>query len=481
MQADRTSVEYQQWKQDVRQRDGNACRRCGFDTNLEVHHIKRWEKYPEFRTELDNGLTLCGNCHTLITGREETTDLLKFIEETPYSRAEQIVERLIAMMAEQLKALNDKFIELTLRQAEVPQESDDFTEPKHFQAEMLELDAEEKLREAKRLRREADEAVEKRRRENERKRQQETLKKCQRKAEEKRRRIAEEKRIATKQPINTFSHGTEVSAVAYSPNGDIIALGARDGTVKLWSIQNQREIVIFKRHKRQVSSVVFLSNGNTIASGAYDGTVKLWSIQNQHEIATFDVNLWQTEYDYLLRRELIGKQQEIAASEGHEAWVSSVAYSPNGDTIASGLRDGTVKLWSIQNREPIATFEGHKKEVASVVYSPNGDMIASRSWDGTVNLWSIQKLQKIATFEEFDPLVLSVAFSSNGDTIASGLQDGTVKLWSIQNREIITTFERHERAVLSVAFSSSGDTVASGSRDGTVKLWNTSPWFTAKR
>jgi len=217
MQDRRNSAEYEQWKQDVRKRDGNACRRCGFDTNLEVHHIKPLVKYPDFETELDNGLTLCGNCHTLITSKEETTDLLKFIKEPPYSRDERIVERLMAMMVEQLKALNDKFTELTHRQAEIPQESDEFTEPKHIQAEMLELEAEEKLREAKSLRREADDAVKKRRREAEQKRQQEAVEKRRREAEQKRqrevdkqqKRSAAEKLSATKQQtsIRDFQEG----------------------------------------------------------------------------------------------------------------------------------------------------------------------------------------------------------------------------------------------------------------------------------
>ena len=95
------------------------------------------------------------------------------------------------MMSEQLKVLNDKFTELTRRQAEMPQESDEFTEPKHIQADMLELEAEEKLREAKRLRREAADAVKKRRREAEQKRQQEAVEKRRRKAEQKRQREVE--------------------------------------------------------------------------------------------------------------------------------------------------------------------------------------------------------------------------------------------------------------------------------------------------
>ena len=181
------------------------------------------------KTELDNGLTLCGNCHSLLKGREEITDLLKFIEESPYSRDEQIVERLIVMMSKQLKVLNDKFTESTRRQAEVPIGNDSFTEPKHIQAEMLRLEAEEKLKEAERLTREAAEAAEKRRREAEEKRQRE--------AEQKLQQVAEKKHIATKRPVVTFSgHTDRVTSIAYSPKGDMIVAGAWDGSVKVWDI-----------------------------------------------------------------------------------------------------------------------------------------------------------------------------------------------------------------------------------------------------
>lgn len=75
----RNSPEYNQWKNEVKRRDSNACRRCGFENNLHVHHIKPFKKYPEFAVELDNGLTLCGNCHSLLRGKEESTDIQVFI------------------------------------------------------------------------------------------------------------------------------------------------------------------------------------------------------------------------------------------------------------------------------------------------------------------------------------------------------------------------------------------------------------------
>ena len=79
----RKTPEYRQWRDAVKRRDGNACRRCGFENNLHVHHIKPLDKYLEFAVVLDNGLTLCGNCHSLLTGKEETTNLRKFFSNDP--------------------------------------------------------------------------------------------------------------------------------------------------------------------------------------------------------------------------------------------------------------------------------------------------------------------------------------------------------------------------------------------------------------
>ena len=83
MNDKRKSLEYKEWRDRVKNRDGNACRKCGFEKNLEVHHIKPLKKYPDFALVLDNGITLCGNCHSLLKGREETEDLRVFLDNDP--------------------------------------------------------------------------------------------------------------------------------------------------------------------------------------------------------------------------------------------------------------------------------------------------------------------------------------------------------------------------------------------------------------
>ena len=101
MQDIRKSTEYQRWRREVRQRDGDTCRVCGVHLNLHIHHIKPLEKYPDFATELDNGITLCGNCHALLRGKEESTNLQTIIEAA--------TKKPDMRTADQLKRLSDKF------------------------------------------------------------------------------------------------------------------------------------------------------------------------------------------------------------------------------------------------------------------------------------------------------------------------------------------------------------------------------------
>ena len=83
MNDKRKSLKYKEWRDRVKNRDENACRKCGFEKNLEVHHIKPLKKYPQFDLVLDNGLTVCGNCHSLLKGKEETENLRVFLRNDP--------------------------------------------------------------------------------------------------------------------------------------------------------------------------------------------------------------------------------------------------------------------------------------------------------------------------------------------------------------------------------------------------------------
>ncbi|MEO1400117.1 MAG: WD40 repeat domain-containing protein, partial [Cyanobacteria bacterium J06635_1] len=122
--------------------------------------------------------------------------------------------------------------------------------------------------------------------------------------------------------------------------------------------------------------------------------------------------------------------------KGHSTEVSSVAFSPDGETIATGSGDNTVKLWN-EAGEELQTLKGHSAVVSSVAFSPDGETIATGSRDNTVKLWN-EAGEELQTLKGHSTVVSSVAFSPDGETIATGSWDNTVKLWNFRLDDLIT-------------------------------------------
>ena len=170
-----------------------------------------------------------------------------------------------------------------------------------------------------------------------------------------------------------------------------------------------------------------------------------------------------------LLQQVIYAIQESNRLERHHGAVTSVSFSPDGQTIASSSDDQTIKLWSRDGTE-VKTFRGHHGTVTSVSFSPDGQTIASSSDDQTIKLWNRDGTE-LKTFRGHHGAVTNVSFSPDGQTIASSSDDQTIKLWS-RSGTALKTLTGHNSAVTSVSFSPDGQTIASTSEDSTVKLWN---------
>lgn len=168
----------------------------------------------------------------------------------------------------------------------------------------------------------------------------------------------------------------------------------------------------------------------------------------------------------------------ILPPKGH--WVSSVAYSPDGQYIASGSGDNTISVWDASSTQETITFKnGHTGYVSSVAFSPDGQRIASGSGDNTIKVWDVFSRKETRTLEHHTDVVYSVAFSRDGRYIASGSRDNTIKVWDVSGDEASPnrepeTLKGHTDDVYSVAFSPDGQYIASGSRDNTIIVWDAS-------
>ncbi|MBK9248262.1 MAG: VWA domain-containing protein [Ignavibacteria bacterium] len=156
----------------------------------------------------------------------------------------------------------------------------------------------------------------------------------------------------------------------------------------------------------------------------------------------------------------------------HSAMVSGVAYSPDGNRIATVSIDGTTMLWAANTGVLLRTLGGHLSSVNGVAYSPDGSSVATASFDETAKIWDANTGALLRTLTGHLGGVLGVAYSPDGSSIATAGMDETAKIWDMNTGALLRTIRGNSELVLGVAYSPDGSNIATECIDGTVKIWD---------
>jgi WD40 repeat protein len=250
------------------------------------------------------------------------------------------------------------------------------------------------------------------------------------------------------QPVRgvlTASSGV-VTALAYGPDGTTLAAGYSGGAIRLWNLASHRPISATNWGATPLA-LTFIGGGKDLEV-ADAAAVGIWNLSDQTRIAA-----------------------RPFASPAH---TNAVAFSPDGQTVATGGADGNVRLWDAATQQEIGPpMSSDAKPVAAVAFSPDGTLVAAGSADGNVQLWDTATQQEAGTaLVAGGAEVSALAFSPDGKLLATSGQDGAVRLWDVAAASQVGTTMATGDAVSALAFGTGGTTLASAESDGATELWN---------
>jgi WD40 repeat protein/serine/threonine protein kinase len=278
--------------------------------------------------------------------------------------------------------------------------------------------------------------------------------------------------VSTRQEVRTLRGPTgEIFTLALSPDGKWLACPIKEskeatsdgrtffqivGTVRVWDTMTGQEVHNLQGHTKEVVAVAYSPDGKHIISLGADGTLRTWDAATGRETQSL---------------KLKGLDRVFALGN---------AFSPDVSRVAVGLGSGqkTVKVWDTRTGEMVFNGEGHSAPVGSVAFSPDGDRLASGSGvevlgiNGEVIVWNLTTANALCTLKGHKGEVFGMAFAPDGNRLASSSKDGMVKVWDVRAGQELFTLKGHTGPVMDTQFSVDGRYLASSSADKTVKVWN---------
>ena len=281
---------------------------------------------------------------------------------------------------------------------------------------------------------------------------------------------------------SAVGHWLPITSVTFSADGRLVATVFRDGIPRVWNASDGRLLLELRDHPAAVTSLAFAPRGSRVLAGADDGTALIWDVADDHDV-------------------LPGADGLLYELRGHSGPVTGVDFSPDGTHIATSSTDGTARLWETGTGSGrlASVLQGHQDAVTATAFSPDGSLVVTVSEDGTMRFWPadgggqpriVDGPPNVGRAAGAPPRFTSVAFSPDGDLVAAGLWDSTIRVWRTSTGEQLSGNHVGGR-VTSVAFSPDGGSIAGSAwnsdvgpartGDSTVPIWQVATKITTNQ
>ncbi|MCE7986637.1 MAG: hypothetical protein DYG89_36145 [Caldilinea sp. CFX5] len=282
-------------------------------------------------------------------------------------------------------------------------------------------------------------------------------------------------------------HSGFLWTLAFSPDGRWLASAGADQTVSVWEVHTRQLTYLLRGHTRGVRALIWTADGTTLISGSLDQSICLWNIQSgqlsttlynhQGEVRVLAVSpngkhLVSGTFDGLFQLWELPSRQ-IIYERRHGEHLTTIAWGPDGRLLATG-GGPSVQLWDSATGTQLFSLIETAHVTRVVAFSPDGSTLASGDGHG-IRLWNVNTRQSRGMLYGHIPPVTAVAWSPDGAHLAS-LGGGNIRVWDWQRGQIITTFQGYSDEVLSVVFSPDGRCAASSHTDNIIRIWETTTW-----
>jgi tRNA A-37 threonylcarbamoyl transferase component Bud32 len=294
--------------------------------------------------------------------------------------------------------------------------------------------------------------------------------------------------------------GNNVLSVAFAPSGTTLAAGDISGRIYLWNTASRKRTALTDPGGQTIYALAFASGGSILAAGDKNGSVYLWNTTTKTIAATLTApkptgalgiiapsvssvafapngttlavaDVYGSTY---LWNTATGTIDTTLADPSDIGSVDSLAFAPDGTTLATGNFNGTVSLWDTTTGKLITTLrDPDGADVQSVAFAPHGTILAAGGQLGTTYLWNTATGKGTGSLTNPRSLgVDSVAFAPNGTALAAGDSSGSTSFWNTASRKLIATFTgAGTEGLTSVAFAPNGTIAAAGDKNGSIYLW----------